>query len=305
MSLCKRKKTPEQLLFDIFQTLNIEQYKKTILQERYLTVLLNFHQRAENLEFMFYTSRVIMTVGSILVPAFLSIQGSNEQTRIYWATWCLSLLVTITNGFMTLFKLDKKYFFISTTLEMLHSEGWQYIGLSGRYSGKDALVPATHENQFLVFFHMAEKIKMRQVEEEYWKFTDTSGVGNATNQKPLLITQTPLEKQGQLKTLPEEQKNVLESWVGEMNSGMLGLQPRNSNLLNSVDGGQVSPGISGSSSETSVSVSSRLPTLPIIKTTLVSTTRRNKKTIPENTLVTVSDESTQWSGTEEEFRSVE
>ena len=146
----KKKKTPEMSLFDIFESLNIEQYKKTILQERYLEVLHNFHQRSITLAYMFYTTRIIMTVGSILVPAFLSIQGSTFQTQIYWATWVLSLSVTISNGFMTLFKIDKKYFFINTTLELLHSEGWQYVGLSGRYAGKDGLTP-THENQFLVF----------------------------------------------------------------------------------------------------------------------------------------------------------
>lgn len=301
MSMCERKKTPEQLLFDTFETLKIEQYKKTILQERYLAVLKNFHQRAENLAYMFYISRVIMTVGSILVPAFLSIQGSSQQVQIYWATWILSLSVTISNGFMTLFKLDKKYFFINTTLEMLHSEGWQYIGLCGKYSGKDETV-ATHENQFLVFFRMAEKIKMRQVEEEYWKFTDTSGVGNATNQPPPLLNQTPLVQQGPLKTLSDEQQTSLQRWVGDMNPGMLGLQPRKSNILRKVDGGQISPGISGSSSETSVSMRPTMSALPVVKGAMVSDSPGSERSteIPKNTLVTiVSDESGEWSGTEE------
>jgi hypothetical protein len=306
MSLCKKKKTPEQLLFDTFQTLKIEPYKKTVLQERYLAVLQNFHMRASRLGYFFYISRVIMTVGSILVPAFLSIQGSSQQVNIYWATWVLSLSVTISNGFMTLFKLDKKYFFINTTLEMLHSEGWQYIGLCGKYSGKENHMIPTHENQFLVFFRMAEKIKMRQVEEEYWKFTDTSGVGNATNQQPL-ISQTPLVQQGPMKTLPDEQQTSLQNWVGDMNSGMLGLQPRKSNILRKVDGGQISPGISGSSSEASVSVRHEVQTLPVIGASLLPDTPgkpmsiKTKGQIPQNTLITVvSDESAEWSGTEEE-----
>jgi hypothetical protein len=300
MSLCKKKKTPEQLLFDTFETLAIEPYKKTVLQERYLAVLQNFHTRASRLGYFFYISRVIMTVGSILVPAFLSIQGSSQQVQIYWATWILSLSVTISNGFMTLFKLDKKYFFINTTLEMLHSEGWQYIGLCGKYSGKDN-IPATHENQFLIFFRMAEKIKMRQVEEEYWKFTDTSGVGNATNAQPLL-NQTPLVQQGPLKTLPDEQQSSLQRWVGDMNSGMLGLQPRKSNILRKVDGEQISPGISESSSETSVSVRPEMSTLSVTRRTLVQEPREQStsKEQRKNTLITVlSDESSEWSGTEE------
>ena len=302
--LFKKKKTPESSLFDIFETLKIDKYKKTVLQERYLEVLHNFHQRSITLAYMFYITRIIMTVGSILVPAFLSIQGSTFQTQIYWVTWVLSLSVTISNGFMTLFKIDKKYFFIHTTLELLHSEGWQYVGLSGRYAGKDGITP-THENQFLVFFHMAEKIKMRQVEEEYWKFTDTSGVGNATSAKTPMITPTPVTQQGAIRALPEEQKDVIEKWVGDMKTNMLGLQPRLRNIRNipdKLDERQLSPGVFESTSNSPLSVQSNMQQNTIDESSLVqisSTTPDNSDgesefsttpTVPENTIIKVVHE---------------
>lgn len=300
--LCIRKKTQEQALFDMFQTLKIEQYKKSVLQQRYLEVLQNFHVRARHLEIMFYLTRLIVTIGSILVPAFLSIQGTTQQTQIYWATWVISLSVTISNGIMSLFKLDKKYFFINTTLEMLHSEGWQYIALSGRYSGKDSLVPATHENQFLVFSHMAEKIKMRQVEEEYWKFTDTSGVGNATNQKAPLISPTPQVQQGQLISLPEPQKNVIEQWVGDMNSNILGLQRRTGNISSRLDGrqgGSKNSGISESPEETPLPVRQGLPVSPSFRQTMVQESPATLNT-PQNTFIeVVREESDVWGGAED------
>jgi hypothetical protein len=224
---CKKKRTPEQALFEVFDTLNIETHKKTVLQERYLQVMDNFHIRARRLSFAFYISRVIVTVGSILVPAFLSIQASPTDRSFYWTTWVISLAVTISNGFITLFKLDKKYYFINTTLEMLHSEGWQYIGLTGKYSAKNDLITATHDNQFQVFFRMAEKIKMRQVEEEYWKFTDTAGVGNATTHHPLLTSASPVTQQGELASLSIDKKTLIESWLEDMKKHQaVGLQPR-------------------------------------------------------------------------------
>jgi hypothetical protein len=260
--LCKRNKLPEQsqVLFTMFERLDIEPYKKSVLQERYLAVLQNFQLRADRLSILFYNSRIIVTVGSILIPAFLSIQGqgTEQQIQLYWTTWLLSLVVSICNGLLTLFKLDKKYFFINTTLELLHSEGWQYIGLSGRYAPKDAPVPPTHENQFLIFFHMAEKIKMRQVEEEYWKFTDTSGVGNATNQAhPLGYIQTPATQQGALALLPAKQKSIIEGWLSEMkmDSNKIGLLPRN--VLNTetiIDGDKGSPQISRTPDSTALSM---------------------------------------------------
>jgi hypothetical protein len=292
--ICKQKKTPEQALFDIFQSLKIEQYQKTVLQERYLSVLRNFHSRAINLGYFFYISRIIVTVGSILVPAFLSIQQSTDQTNIYWATWVISLAVTISNGFMTLFKLDKKYFFINTTLEMLHSEGWQYVGLSGRYSGKDSIVAPTHESQFLIFFHMAEKIKMRQVEEEYWKFTDTSGVGNATNQKHTLISPTPVIQQGQINSLPEDQKNGIERWVGEMNSDILGLQPRTNNISIKVDGRRRTSGISEPSSKSPLPVSGIVSKTPTSQGTILPVSQGSKEINPKNEIEIICDESNDW-----------
>jgi hypothetical protein len=162
---------------------------------------------------------------------------------------------------MSLFKLDKKYFFIHTTLELLTSEGWQYIGLSGRYSPKDAPVPPTHENQFLVFSHMAEKIKMRQVEEEYWKFTDTAGIGNATNQKPMDILQTPSTKQGALALLPTDKKEVLEAWLDDIKVAkpmMDGILPRNT-----IDGDIRSPTVFKTSNQATVPVQLFVPEIAI------------------------------------------
>jgi hypothetical protein len=258
-------------LHKMFESLELEPYKKLVLQERYLDVLYDFKRRAARLSCMFYTSRLIVTIGSILVPAFLSIQGSGatlHHAEIYWTTWIISVMVTICNGLMSLFKLDKKYFFIHTTLELLTSEGWQYIGLSGRYSPKDAPVPPTHENQFLVFSHMAEKIKMRQVEEEYWKFTDTAGIGNATNQKPMDILQTPSTKQAALALLPTDKKEVLEAWLDDIKVAkpmMDGILPRNT-----IDGDIRSPRVFKTSNQASMPVQlfvpetaiSQIPVLP-------------------------------------------
>lgn len=292
---------PENSLFEVFDTLNIEKHKKVVLQDRYLQVLSNFNTRSRKLSFAFYSARVIVTVGSILVPAFLSIQETSTGKYLYWTTWLISVAVSISNGFITLFKLDKKYYFINTTLEMLHSEGWQYVGLTGRYAPKDATVVPTHENQFSVFFKMAERIKMRQVEEEYWKFTDTSGVGNATNHHPLLISATPMTQQGELATLPQEKRTIIEGWLEDMkNSPKIGLQPRmESDFYSSrriftesrVDEGDGSPRVSGTPSNPSMSMRQTMQDTPSSKPPTLQLSSIGEE-IQEDTIVQiVSDES--------------
>ena len=156
--------------------------QKLILLERFIPLMNEYEQRCYFFAVIFHCTRFIITVGSLIVPALLSIQystpgqvaGTSEFSyQIYWVTWVISLLVTISNGVLTLFKVEKKYYLLHTNLEHLRSEGWQFIGLSGRYSG--FYTPndkPSHSNQFLFFCHTVEKIKMKQVEEEYFKIND-------------------------------------------------------------------------------------------------------------------------------------
>jgi len=162
---------------NILENLDLALVQKQIIQSRYIDILENFKHRVKRYSFIFHLGHMIITVGSLFVPALLSIQNSNATTAlsgntfgVYWATFIVSLLVTTFNGVLTLFKIDKKYYFLNTTLERLRTEGWQYFGLTGRYGGN--LIgdkTPTHANQFIFFTHQIEKIKMKQVEEEYYK----------------------------------------------------------------------------------------------------------------------------------------
>jgi hypothetical protein len=176
---------------NILQNLEIPEVQKEIIKLRYLSILENFQRRGRNYSYLFFSGHFIITVGSLFVPALLSIQNSDKNfvegvgedsfaVRIYWSTFVISLLVTIFNGILTLFKIDKKYYFLHTTLERLRSEGWQYFSLTGRYDGRLLKNERpSHSNQFIHFTHYVEKIKMKQVEEEYYKADEK--IGQAPN----------------------------------------------------------------------------------------------------------------------------
>ena len=148
--------------------------EKTTLRIRYIELLISFNHRCTYYAILFKCLRLIVTVGSLLVPALLSVQYDDKyKTDMYWATWVISLAVTTSNGIFTLFKIDKKYYFLHTIRELLISEGWQYIALTGRY-GTGGHLPLeggrrTHSVLFPFFCHYVEKIKLKQVEEEYYK----------------------------------------------------------------------------------------------------------------------------------------
>jgi hypothetical protein len=146
--------------------------KKQIILERYNRLTQELQQQTWRVAVCFHTSRTIITVGSLIVPALLSIQYTNSNTNlsIYWTTWVISLLVTVCNGLSTLLKLDRHYYHLHTVRERLISDGWQYLELTGKYSGFYTPNKApSHENQFVYFSHSIEKIRMLQIQEEYLK----------------------------------------------------------------------------------------------------------------------------------------
>lgn len=213
----------------------LDDLRKILFQLRFIEVLKTFERRAVRLAWFFHILRILISVGSLIVPALLSIQYSDTSAstsiqdpqsfayEIYWATWVISLLVTTSNGIVSVFKIDKKYYFVHTTMEQLRSEGWQYLELSGRYSGfhTPGVVP-THENQFVYFCHAVEKIKMHQVEEEYFKLTDshshTSGAsphktdGKQDTKENTLVHPTPQASLEEIaRNLPPELLKQLKS----------------------------------------------------------------------------------------------
>lgn len=196
--------------------------QQSIVTGRYVPLVRHIRGRTARVSIIFHSSRIVITVGSLIVPALLSIQGAaSVNTTIYWATWVVSLMVTICNALMALFKFDKRYYYLHTILEKLVSEGWQYIELTGKYSGYNTPgVTPTHENQFIYFCHAVEKIRMKQVEEEYYKLSETQAQTTqvqAADAKASLIPPTP--QQADLITIPTELAKAVKSEIAKSNIG--------------------------------------------------------------------------------------
>jgi len=120
-------------------------------------------------------------------------------------TWAISLLVTICNALVTLFKLDKRYYYLHTVSEQFITEGWQFVELTGKYSGFNTpgVIP-THDNQFVYFCHAIEKIRMKQVEEEYFKIHDAQTQNTPAQAIPITSLIPPTPQQHDMATIPTE-----------------------------------------------------------------------------------------------------
>lgn len=157
-------------LGNMIDELELLEYQKTLLKNRFLDQVVLYNKKAKTAEFFYILFSVFMTIGSIILPALLSIQQMDYskddkkderiQITIYWITWVISLVITISNALIQLLGLNKQYLSFTRTREKMLSEGWYYFQLTGDY--KDT----THKDSFHDFCEEIEKIKENQVDKE-------------------------------------------------------------------------------------------------------------------------------------------
>ena len=168
---------------------SLNERSKDILRERYVNMVNKIEIGAKRSSFWFLTFSSLTTVGSIIVPALISIQdktfdvdSDEEEQRqhknnIYWASWGISLMVTMSNALVRLFSFDKTAITRKLRMNHLKSEGWLFLELSGSYSQFNTL-----QDAFQTFCNNIERIKTEQVEEEY---TFNNSFGNPSfNDQP-------------------------------------------------------------------------------------------------------------------------
>ena len=175
-------------------------YDKSILKYRFLEEISYYENQRDHTKKYYNAFRFIVTTGSILLPAILSM-GQMDPAKLpknfdmisYWASWTISLMVTASNGFLQLFSLDKNYFAYSMVVEQLKTEGWQFFGLSGKYEDYKS-----HQDAYKVFSKSIESIKRKQVEQEF-----ANGKGDGKKKK--------FDFQGEMKKFKEEQQQTIEN----------------------------------------------------------------------------------------------
>lgn len=181
----------------------LSELQKATVIARFISITEDLKKRMLFYAYCFHVGRITVTAGSLVVPALLSIQTPTGMTvPMFWLTWGISLAVTISNAVLTLFKVEKKYYYIHTCVEQLYSEVWQYIGLTGKYGGhllKDVSGAfPTHANQYIFLLHAIERTKLKQIEEEYFKVLDSQAqnptpvaTGLPSGEKPDFGSPTP------------------------------------------------------------------------------------------------------------------
>jgi len=153
----------------------------SVIKSRYINQIQFYKKKLNRYSTIYNIFRFNVTFGSLIVPALLSIQNTDNimlKDVTYWSTWALSLLVTTCNGLIGLFSLDKNYIMYGLTLEKMNSEGWQFVQLSGKYEDCD-----THQEAYSLFCKNIEYIKIKQIQQEYAEGGKSKGLTTEKKEK--------------------------------------------------------------------------------------------------------------------------
>ena len=117
----------------------LSSFNKVLLKKRFIPMVGKMEIESKRANFLYTIFQTATTLGSILVPALLSIEDRSiifnatqveqiqQEHNMYWVTWGISLVVTISNAFNQLLGLERKYIMRNIHLSQMKKEGWCFL----------------------------------------------------------------------------------------------------------------------------------------------------------------------------------
>lgn len=153
--------------------INISPRQKSLILDRYVSLVEQYGVTKRRFTRAYGSMRFFTTLFGIVTPALVSIQpffGSEATSNpMYWSVFVTSLAAALLNGYISLYKVDKKYTSSTRAYLQLESEGWQYFSLVGKYGEIDPMtgIIPTHANRFTMFMQTVEKIRKGEARVNY------------------------------------------------------------------------------------------------------------------------------------------
>jgi hypothetical protein len=155
----------EKRINPLIDNTKLSRYRRNILKKRYTKLVIYYENYANNIRWKYNTCRIIISIGSMILPTLQTIQNNENvsfiKNEIFWAAIGTSLSVMISNNLISMFSLDRRYIMYAVTAEKLKSVGWKYFELSDIFSNK------SHKDNWVLFWNEVEKIKKLQVIAEF------------------------------------------------------------------------------------------------------------------------------------------
>ena len=145
--------------------------KRKIMYKRFVNEVDYYEKIASNITLQYNFLRIMITIGSMLLPTLQTIQGNKQITMydsyIFWISIFVSLKIMICNGIISLFKIDQRYTLYNLTSEKLKKAGWNYLERTGRYTFTKNNEEADYSYNLILFFEEIEQIKEQTTIKEF------------------------------------------------------------------------------------------------------------------------------------------
>ena len=154
-------------------SIDLNKFNKILLRKRFIPMVNQMEIESKRVNLAFTVFQIITTLGSILVPAMIAIEDKailfnstsfdieQQSHSLYWATWTISIAVTVSNAFNQLLGLERKYIMRNIHVSQIKKEGWQFLQKSGDIYGKFV---NNNCNEFIhIFWRRIEKLRHNQI----------------------------------------------------------------------------------------------------------------------------------------------
>ena len=133
-----RYRRPASKYGEMIRQLKLSPIAKAQITLRFCNLISKYTDRARGVGRLVGTLRFCILVGGVLVPALVVagelIEDQCLETPVTpWVTLGVSMVVSLSNGYMEAFTVSAKHRTVLLTLRQLDYEAWSFISLSGRY----------------------------------------------------------------------------------------------------------------------------------------------------------------------------
>merc|ERR1711966_472771 len=97
----------EKRINPLIDNTKLSRYRRNILKKRYTKLVIYYENYANNIRWKYNTCRIIISIGSMILPTLQTIQNNENvsfiKNEIFWAAIGTSLSVMISNNLISMF----------------------------------------------------------------------------------------------------------------------------------------------------------------------------------------------------------
>jgi len=147
---------------ELIDQLNISGLQKQFIKNRWLDQLMWLEKKAGESQRKHFRLRMVTIIGGVIIPAMVSlnIDDGNRfiKNTVFWGTFALAQVVAISAAVEEFFHYGERWAQYRRTAELMKTEGWQYLQLSGPYAKA-----RSHASAYRAFANRVERLIQEDV----------------------------------------------------------------------------------------------------------------------------------------------